>query len=75
MGKNVHVIKNADSGWSVQLEGDGGRSFYYPTQVEAMIEGRRLARAGKSELLIHDHNGKIRSRFRYDGAPKSYNAR
>jgi hypothetical protein len=57
----------------VQVDGNEQPSSEHASQLEAIAEGRRLAKAEKSQLLIHARNGQVRDRMTYDGTlPRSY---
>ena len=72
MGQIVHVLRNAGGGWRVQLEGDEQPLSQHRSQLEAIAEGRRVARSEKSRLLIHAKDGWVRDRMTYDGVVRSY---
>ena len=63
--QSVRVVKSPDGGWRVQLEGNQRASFDYPTQVQAIVEARRLAKGEKSRLLIYSRSGQIRESYSY----------
>ena len=67
MGPIVHVLLNKDGGWRVQLDGNERPSSEHRSQLEAIAEGRRLAKAQKSRLFIHARDGHVRDRMTYDG--------
>jgi hypothetical protein len=70
MAKNdVHVVPG-DRGWKVELEGTGRARSTHLTQREAAQAGREIAKRGKSELLIHGRNGRIRERSTYGHDPR-----
>ena len=75
MRQLVHVARNQDGGWRVQLEGNEQSSSEHRSQLEAIAEGRRLAKAEKCQLLIHAKDGWVRARFNYDGSPHRSHAR
>ena len=72
MGQTIHVIKSPGGGWCVQLEGNEHALSSHATQQQAIAEGRRLARGGRSRLFIHAKNGDVRDRFTYGTAPRRY---
>jgi ketosteroid isomerase-like protein len=67
MPKNIHVVPG-DGEWSVTVEGDG-RSSRFSTQHEAMEVGRRLAKANRSEHIVHGRDGRIRQRDSFGRDP------
>ena len=72
MGQIVHVVRNPGGGWHVQLDGSELPSSQHRSQLEAIAEGRRLARAEKARLFIHGRDGQVRDRMAYDGVIRSY---
>ena len=62
---SVRVVKSPRGGWCVQLEGYEGAASDHPTQLEAIVEARRLARGEKSKLLIYSKRGEIREWYSY----------
>lgn len=67
MPKNVHVVPG-DRGWNVKVEG-GAQSSRFSTQREAMEVGRRLAKANRSEHIVHGRDGRIRQRDSFGRDP------
>ena len=65
MVQYVRVVRSPQGGWCVQLEGAERASSDHLTQIEAIAEGRRLARNEKSMLLIYSRNGDVRERYSY----------
>ena len=72
MGPKVRVLQSPGGGWNVQLDDQEGALSHHATQMEAIVEARRLAKGQKSKLLIHDRNGQIRERSDYANPRKSY---
>jgi hypothetical protein len=68
MGKNQHVVKR-DEGWAVRGEGNSRDTSLHPTQAEAIDAGRDIARNQRSELVIHDRQGRIRDSDSYGNDP------
>jgi hypothetical protein len=67
MKKNVHVVPSG-GGWDVKIEG-GSSARHFATQLEAMQEGRMLARRHQSEHIVHGRDGRIRQRDSYGRDP------
>lgn len=61
MGKNQHVVPHGD-GWAIRGEGNDRVTEVHPTQRETIDRGREIARNQRSELFIHDRDGRIRAR-------------
>jgi Uncharacterized protein conserved in bacteria (DUF2188) len=68
VGKNQHVVPR-DGDWAVRGEGNSRDTSRHDTQAEAIDAGRDIARNQGSELLVHDRQGRIRSRDSYGGDP------
>lgn len=68
MGKNQHVVPNGNE-WSVKGEGNKKNTATFNTQKKAEIKGREIAINQKSELFIHNKEGKIRERSSYGNDP------
>ena len=67
-GKNQHVVKR-DNGWAVLGENNTRDTSLHRTQQEAFEAAREIAKNQKSEVFIHDENGKIRERNTYGNDP------
>lgn len=66
MGKNVHIVKSKDGDeWSVKTEKSSKAYRNFQTQGEAISAGKELAKTNKSELLIHNKEGRIREKNTY----------
>jgi hypothetical protein len=68
--KDVHVVPS-DKGWRVEVEGSSRARSTHATQADARRAGRDVARANKSELLVHGRNGQIRERSSYGSDPRA----
>ncbi|MCJ9751958.1 DUF2188 domain-containing protein [Neorhizobium sp. BETTINA12A] len=66
--KGQHVVPNGDK-WSVRKAGASRASGTFGTQQEAIEKARDLARNQRTELYIHDREGRIRERNSYGGDP------
>ena len=63
-----HVVKRED-GWAVKKEGADRDTSHHPTQKEAIDAATEIAKNQKSEVFIHDRQGKIRERNSYGNDP------
>ena len=60
MSRNEHhVVKNKESGWDVKRSNANRASVHTDTKQEAIQRGREISRNQKTELIIHNSNGKI----------------
>ena len=69
MHKNQHVIRRGDHLWAVHGAGNGRDTSLHPTQEAARLVARKIAQNQKSNVLIHDINGRIRQKNSYGRAP------
>ncbi|MCY8696404.1 DUF2188 domain-containing protein [Bacillus vallismortis] len=69
MKKNQHITPRPDGKWQVKGAGNDRATSIHSTQKEAIEAGRNIARKQKSELLIHDKNGRIRQKDSYGNDP------
>jgi hypothetical protein len=66
--KNQWVIKH-DGNWAVKGEGNTKVTKITKTQKEAINIGKKIAKNQKSELIIQNAEGKIRSKDSYGNDP------
>ena len=66
--KNQHVVPH-EKGWAVNPAGSKRATKVMSTQGEAINVARDRARRQKSELLIHNKNGRIGDRDSYGNDP------
>ncbi|MGU3472144.1 DUF2188 domain-containing protein [Paenibacillus sp. D51F] len=64
---NVHVTPDVDEGWVTQRE--GRVLSRHDTKAEAEERGREEARQAKTELKIHNRNGRIGESHSYGNDP------
>ncbi len=67
-GKNQHVIPSGDR-WAVRRVGASRSSGVYDTLAEAINAARGIARNQRSEVFIHDLNGRIREHESFGKTP------
>jgi len=65
--RNVHVVPQGNK-WAVKPEGKPPVSTHR-TQEAAEDAGRRMAKQGETELVIHRPNGQIRDKDSYGNDP------
>ncbi len=66
--KNQHVIPVKD-GWAVKGENNSRRTKITKTKSEAVERARKIAKNKKSELVIHNKDGKISDKDSYGNDP------
>jgi hypothetical protein len=67
--KNIHVTHRKDGSWAVIGEGDSRASSLHRTQSAALDVARPLAKANRSELVIHGRDNKIVDKDSYGNDP------
>jgi Uncharacterized protein conserved in bacteria (DUF2188) len=65
---DVHVVPS-QTGWRVEVEGKIRASGIHGRQEAAWVQALRIARANKSEALLHGRDGEIRERATYARDP------
>jgi hypothetical protein len=65
--KNVHVVPA--KGWGVKREGNKRNTFIALTKSQAIEFGRKIAKIEKSELIIHNRDGKISDKDSFGNDP------
>ena len=68
-GKNQHVTPHPDGGWQVKGEGNSKATKRTETQAEAHKLAREIAINQKSEVLIHNKQGRIRQKNSHGNDP------
>ncbi|MFZ2028836.1 MAG: DUF2188 domain-containing protein [Vitreimonas sp.] len=54
-----HVVPNPDGGWNVKRGGGERASAHFDTKADAVERGREISRHQRTELCIHNRDGKI----------------
>ena len=67
--KTHHVVPNARGGWDVKRGGAIRASSHFDTKREAVDSGRKVSRAQRTELRIHNKNGRIAGSDSHGGDP------
>lgn len=67
-GKNQHVVKRED-GWAVRGAGNERDTSHHQTQAQAADAARDIARNQRSEVVIHDRQGRIRDSDSFGNDP------
>lgn len=66
--KNQHVVPT-DNGWAVKGESNARNTKLFDTKEKAEVYGREIAKNQRSELVIHDKDGKIQNTNSYGNDP------
>ena len=59
MGKNQHVVPSKNNGWDVKGEGNTKATKHFDTKKAALAYAREISNNQKSELIIHNKDGRI----------------
>ena len=59
MGKNQHVVPSKNGGWDVKGEGNTKATKHFDDKQAAISHARDISRNQKSELVIHNKDGRI----------------
>ena len=65
---NYHVVPT-DEGWAVKKSGSSHNLSAHRTQRAAIDKAVSKAKVSKSEVVIHDREGKIRDKDSYGNDP------
>jgi len=57
--KSHHIVPNPNGGWDVKKGGSNKASLHTEYKQEAIDIGRKISQNQKSELVIHNKDGKI----------------
>ena len=66
--KNQHVLPH-NPGWTVKGEGNSRYTFITGRKDEAIFRAREIAKNQRTELVIHNRNGKIMYKDSYGNDP------
>ena len=61
-GKNQHVTPHPDGGWQIKGAGNSKATKRTDTQAEAIRIAREIASNQRSELVVHNREGRIRQK-------------
>lgn len=57
--KTHHVVPNPKGGWDVKRGGAERSSGHFETKKEAVERAREISRNQRTELVVHNRDGKI----------------
>ncbi len=57
--KEHHVVPNKEGGWDVKINNAGRRTYHTKKKSTAIKKARKISRKHKTELVIHNSNGRI----------------
>lgn len=64
-----HVVPDPKGGWNVKRGGAERATSHHDTKREAINEGRAVSRTQRTELRVHNRDGKISSSDSHGGDP------
>jgi hypothetical protein len=57
--KSHHIVPNPQGGWDVKKGGASKASLHTDNKTDAINNGRLISQHQKTELVIHNKNGRI----------------
>ena len=69
--KSTHVVPNKNGGWDIKLSGAKRASGHFDTKKEAVARARKLSRERRTELVIHNKDGRIARKDSHGHDPRS----
>jgi hypothetical protein len=69
MGNGKPHVVPRDGNWAVQRENGDRASSVHRTQADAIAAGQRIARAERTEVVIHGRDGRIRDSDSFGNDP------
>ncbi len=70
MAKNTHhVVPNPDGGWNIKKGGAERSSGHFDNKQDAVESARQISRNQRSELYIHNRDGRISQKDSHGGDP------
>ena len=68
--KSVHVVPNKGGGWNIKSSGATRSSGHFAKKADAVKRAREISRNKKSELVIHNKDGKIAQKDSHGNDPR-----
>jgi hypothetical protein len=60
MARNTHhVVPSPDGGWNIKRGGAERASDHFDRKIDAIDKAREISQHQKTELIIHNRDGKI----------------
>jgi len=69
--KSTHVVPNRNGGWDIKRSGAKRSSGHFETKREAVAHARALSRKYRTELVIHNKDGRIAEKDSHGRDPRS----
>lgn len=64
-----HVVPSSKGGWNIKKGGASRASAHFDTKKDAVDRAREISRNQKSELVIHNLNGRISQKDSHGNDP------
>ena len=71
MAKSHHVVPNSKGGWDVKVSGGEKAIKHFDTKQPAVTAAREISKNQKTELVIHNADGKIAQKDSHGNDPKN----
>ncbi len=68
--QSVHVVPNKAGGWDIKSSGATRSSGHFDKKTDAVKRAREISRNKKSELVIHNMDGKIAKKDSHGKDPR-----
>jgi hypothetical protein len=65
--KDQHVVRSSNGGWAVRSTGAEKASKVFGTKELAVSHARTVARNSSTGMYIHGEDGRVLSKYSYDG--------
>ena len=59
MARSTHVVPNPKGGWDIKQDGAQRASAHFDNKQDAINRAREISKNQKTELVIHNKDGKI----------------
>jgi hypothetical protein len=69
MAKSHHVVPNPNGGWDIKVGGGDKAIKHTDTKKDAIDVARQISQNQKSELVIHNKDGKISQKDSHGNDP------
>lgn len=69
MAKSTHVVPNSSGGWDIKQSGGKRSSGHFDRKQDAVDRARDISRNQKTELVIHNKNGRISQKDSHGNDP------
>ena len=71
MANQHHVVSNPNGGWDIRKDGAERSSGHFATKAQAVDRAREISRNARTELVIHNLDGKISQKDSHGRDPRN----